>query len=368
MSKLTDQLWADIRDELDGLKKELRLQRAFAVDETAAGVRVILPGATAAGIERIPRLNDGMDIAPGAEVIIGNIGGGRVILGAVHDANLDATSHESMISYVASRGEQLVTNYTGALRSDYNFPGLSFDPTDAVAGFGSFRSDGRATIRSAEIVPVDPNLNYQMDLYVRGDNAAMRFYAGVLAVDSNGEDISAWHYVRNTAADTTLAAALEPGDTTFRLTSVANWQNAGADHQRTLVVYPYVDPNGRVYDPYTYSRLTILPAWAAGGINTSTRVVTLINPWPESMGSHPAGTKVGNAMSAGSAAYIAASNVLTPTVWTKFTGTIGGINNTAGYIIDKFPPGTAGLRVYLLPDYNSAGGKTWFSAISFRQV
>ena len=198
-------------------------------------------------------------------------------------------------SYVQSRGTNLVSNGSGLLGNNYNFSGFTFDPVETYSGGGSFLVNiAQGSRLSDELMPVDPGRTYSLTGWgksgdVGGGNytAANSQYFGVAAYDIDGNAIFPDDYLKFAGStDTTLAAPLNPGDTTVTLTSAARWENAGAAHQRDFVWYGYTNSKGYTYPDYTYTRNlanakvsggTTNGVWAAGGITGN--VITLTNVW-----------------------------------------------------------------------------------------
>lgn len=280
---------------------------------------------------------------------------------------LSATRTEQ---YIQSRGQNLVTNGTGLLGNNTNFPSMTFDGSDNYASKGSFTRTGEWSYsESTEIMPVNPDLNYRFRYYAKGNPfvSGMRIYGYVVCYDSDGRSISPTHtmYYPNTL--TTLATELKNGDTTVRLTSAANWNNGGGasnTHTRTLIFWNYRNDSGYLYPPMTYSRNVYSNSWNEGGINFSTNTITLRTAWTG--GTIAAGTPLSNGSSGGSYKYIAGSNSLVAADWGPLEGTISGIDTTGTNVMNRFHPGTAGVRIGWITNVNGPGAKTWVSNISFQ--
>lgn len=280
---------------------------------------------------------------------------------------LSATRTEQ---YIQSRGQNLVTNGTGLLGNNTNFPSMTFDGSDSYGSKGSFTRTGEWSYsESNEIMPVNPDLNYRFRYYAKGSPfvSGMRIYGYVVCYDSDGRSISPTHtmYYPNTL--TTLAAELKNGDTTVRLTSAANWNNAGGasnTHTRTLIFWNYRNDSGYLYPPMTYSRNVYSNSWNEGGINFSTNTITLRTAWTG--GTIAAGTPLSNGSSGGSYKYIAGNNSLVAADWGPLEGTISGIDTTGTNVMNRFHPGTAGVRIGWITNVNGPGAKTWVSNISFQ--
>ena len=173
------------------------------------------------------------------------------------------------------------------------------------------------------------------------------------------------------AIPATLAAALNPGDTTITLTDAPiGWKNtAGTYYNRNLVWYGYTNAKGYTYPDYTYSRTSTADyadnvtngAWAAGGITGA--VITLRAPWTGP--AIPAGRAVANNAFGGSYKYIAAAGVAISAGWVNYPGKIGGYDVAVSGLTNLFPYGTAFVRGLFLLNRDVAGVVTNLSGVSF---
>lgn len=270
------------------------------------------------------------------------------------------------MNWVASRGQNLVSNGTGQLKNNTNFSAFTFDGTDNYYSPGAFkRSVVNSVVTTDELIPVDVNQTYRLSLmakaspYVAGSHA----YFGLVLFDSDGNSISAPNHMYQANTLTTLAADLKPGDTTIQLTSAANWNNsAGANtHFRGIIVWNYVNSLGYAYPPQTYSRNVWLNIYDDGAISGNT--ITLRSAWTGP--TIPAGTQLSNSSSGGTYKYIAASGVVVPATWTPYTGTIGGIDLSGTNVNSKFSPGTAYAKVLFLMNRDTTGNTTWVANVVF---
>lgn len=275
-------------------------------------------------------------------------------------------------AYTQSRGMNLVTNGAGALGNNKNFTTLTFDAADRPFGGGSFHTTTQAALRfNDELMPVDVQKTYTLTAYARSrvpGNTTSKLYIGIAAFDVDGNAISSTHhmYVANTL--TTLAAPLNPGDTTVTLTSAANWYNSTSTSQKGLIFWNYTDSKGYTYPENTYSRNVSASQnmWASGGITGN--VITLSAPWAGA--AYAAGTKVSNGSAGATYKYIAATNVNVPETWTKYTGYIGGVDYTGQNVANMFVPGTAYAKLLLLMNYTGspAGSNQGIGGVSFSEV
>jgi len=120
------------------------------------------------------------------------------------------------------------------------------------------------TFVADDYVAVDVNKTYGLSGWARsGDNFGMRFSPlnqqsfGIEEYDADYLRIESVHVLKfGTAADTTLRAALNPGDTQILLTSATGWSNeiGGTAESRSLAWYGYRDSGGTLFPDYTYTR------------------------------------------------------------------------------------------------------------------
>lgn len=268
-------------------------------------------------------------------------------------ANASDTVNLASRDYIASRGPSLITNGQALLGNNYNFSGFTLDKADRPTGAaGSFVAPGgAAAIFLDEFMAINPARTYEMSFAVRqaaGDGARV-FYSYLSPYDINKQPIAPCYYMEQAGTRTTLAAPLNPGDTTITLTSSANWNNAAgsSSHFRTVIVWNYVDGQGYAWPVGTYSRNAIINAYADGGI--SGNVVTLRTPW--NLSPVPAGTAISNGSSGGSFMY-GASNVSGPSTWTNYAYKYSGVHtNSAGAASRSFPIATAYIKAGFLCNY-----------------
>ena len=288
-----------------------------------------------------------------------------------------------------SRGTDLVTNGTGYLKNNYNFPGFTFMGTDAPVGAnGSFyyNSAAQGGTFISESIPYDPTKSYQLSFSARqvNEGATTRMYGMITPLDSAGLIISPYHYMYISGTTTTLAQPLNPGDTTITLTSSSNWYGqsgkaAGAStHLRSIIWWDYTDSLGKTWETGTYSRNTSgSNYWADGGI--SGNVITLSSPYTGP--AKPAGTALSNGTSGGNYIYMpSVNNVVVPPTWTAFkdilkAGTMppwaqAVASTGAATWSSGVPSATASIKIGWLMNYpaspaNATVGKQAIAAVSF---
>jgi len=286
-------------------------------------------------------------------------------------------------NYVIARGTDMVTNGTGYLGNNYNYPNaFDYDPITTPNLPASFAFSGYFTdpVTMTETLPVDPNLCYRLRSYLQqealdGDfssfagNENHTHFMGLLCLDTDGLEIFAKHHMRykqgGVDSKTTLTAPLAPGDTTIQLANASGWNTGNAlDYARGIILYGYTNSKGYKYSDY--SRLVETDLFDLAGVDKSSNTITLNRPLPTSMGNPddpagawPVGTQIANSTSGGLYKYAFYSNYRPAEAgrWYKINNYIGGIDRSGNNVGNNFAPGTAGARVLWLPNYsNRAGG------------
>jgi hypothetical protein len=310
--------------------------------------------------------------------VVGTIGSTDVQITGNPTSDTSAVTRQ----YINSQGENLITNGSGLMGNNYNFSSFNFYANETHGGAGSVGTSSSVTAFSDEYLPVDPIKTYRLVLWAKaGDVGGSNFsvgntqYAGVAPYDIDKNTITPYHYMKYTGAtDTTLAQALNVGDSQVVLTDATGWNNAGAYYQRHLIWFGYANSKGYTYPDYTYTRygsynnsgVGTSGTWNTGGISGNT--ITLISPW-----TGPAlatGTAVRNSSSGGGYKYIAMSNINVPNTWTRYEGSISGTDTAGTGNNNQFPYGTAYTKLLFLSNYSPTTGNIirysdiWFSEMS----
>ena len=288
---------------------------------------------------------------------------------------------------IGSRSGGILTNGSGFLGDNTNFPGFTFDPAEAVAGAaGSFRFDNDyTTVATAERIPVNSALVYEGRVSVRGNAQAAalgkRFYCGVYCYDIDGFRIDA----RGSAyvGPCRLTRPWTPDtDTSLFVDANPGWNQTAASRNAVLL-HDYVSPSGIAYG-IGYSRRRVNGTWPNGTLPTVTNIgggeweVSGLTPGSVSSNygaaldvaaTIPAGTIVAQGLTGGFQ-YSFASNHYLSEEWVSFSGRIGG-NNRSGAVTNlNFPHGTASMEMLFLPLFNGAsnGAVQWMSGLDLRVV
>lgn len=212
--------------------------------------------------------------------------------------------------------DNLVTNANHELGDSTNFTSFTGWDEEEQAWY---ITSGSNTIILSEYIPVQGNGldsfdRYKIEAEFKQKTGTMsRYYFMIVCYDKNKNMIDQREiYERYANTRTTLAADLNPGDTTITLTDDANWEyiNDGIEHfSEQFAIFPDEHP----YPDYTYSE--IVGAYT----DVVDNVVTLRYTW--SGKSYPAGTRIMRTSYGGTFSYIGASNSLMTTDWVYRTGT-----------------------------------------------
>ncbi|MDA5092816.1 DUF2793 domain-containing protein [Aliiroseovarius sp. KMU-50] len=307
--------------------------------------------------------------------------------------------------FATARGDDLITNGGCGLGNAYNFPvQLAFDAQTSpdLRGSVCFTGYHVGPIMMDELIPVDPNRAYRMSSYLRQESQAGDWsgfanderhqqYLGLTCLDADQNVIESKHHMRyyhgGTDSLTTLAAPLQPGDTTISLTDATGWNESTSDsNQRGAIIFGYKDAAGRNHDHY--SRIVEPDLFDLGQVDKVTHIVTLNAPLPASMGNPddpsgiwPTGTKIANS-SIGNDKNLLLQGDYAPAAdsWYEAAAHIGGIDTSGTNAEFNFAPGTSYVQVFWQANYSNrsggfsghpdtgAGHKAWFAGLSLKPV
>ena len=287
------------------------------------------------------------------------------------------TTDLASTGYIASRATDLVTNGSAITRSTLNFSTFDFyaDPPLGASGAFVTKVTTNAAYTIDENIAFDPTKKYRLSFSLKqtvaGAGSTNNAYGFLQPIDVDNNVVDPESYMYITGTMTTLAAPLNPGDTTVTLTSAANWYGqtgkpAGTSTwSRNVQFWDYVDGTGKLWPAGSYTRNRIVrDAYADGGVNLATGVITLRAPYAGP--AHPAGTAVSQPTSGGSYLYMPTClNVAVGTSWQAYSDifSAGTMNpalqatpavNAATWSTGV-PPGTAKVKVGWLLNYAGSG-------------
>ena len=284
------------------------------------------------------------------------------LMSAADKAALDGVA--DVKDWVASRGENLVSNGYATLGDNTNFSGFAFDGADALQSGGSFshRATSPATRFTDELMPYDPSSAYRLSYYIKSDCSDSVYYDNLDCYDIDGFQIVDSYTTFTRGSTTRLAADLKPGDTHVSLESAAGFNASDSDGRqyftRGLMFWNYANSYGYVYEPETYTRNRYNELWTsnATAIDKAGNRILLDKAW--SGPTVPKGTSVSQTENAGTFVYGNANFSVPANEWTHKEVTLEG----------RARPGTAYVKIgWLIP--NVIGGAssvtTKLSSVSF---
>lgn len=287
------------------------------------------------------------------------------LMSAADKAALDGIANVK--EWVASRGQNLVSNGYATLGDNTNFSGFAFDGADAFQSGGSFsiRVTSPSTRFTDELMPYDPANAYKLSYYIKSDCADAMYYDILDCYDIDGLKITDSDVTFTPGSTTRLAADLKPGDTHVSLESAAGFNVSDTDGRqyfnRGLMFWDYANSHGYVYAPETYTRNRYDRLWAsnAAAIDKSGNRVALDSPWVGR--AIPKGTSVSQTENGATFVY---GNV-------RFNVPAGEWTRKEATFEDKARPGTAFVKIgWLIP--NEMGGAssvaTKLTGVSFGEV
>lgn len=270
--------------------------------------------------------------------------------------------------YVASRGENLVTNGTCLLGNNTNFSQFTYVGDDTYYAGGCFKDTSNSSSgtnrTNDEYIPVNTSMVYKLSYWIKSNNALAKYYDYVGCYDIDKKVIAAYNVMWIVGSTTTLAKDLKPGDTKVYLTSIAGFDKSLTYYwNRGFIFWNYKNSNGYTYPVETYSQYSYHSLWDdASAFDSTNNTITLNKPWEYH--AFPAGTPVSQRSDGNTFTYLNVNfNVSPENTWVYKTGTIQGIGkmNEAG----KFKEGTAFIRVgWLLNREISSGSTCWLSTIT----
>lgn len=229
----------------------------------------------------------------------------------------------TIINYIASRGQQLMTNGTFLLASNYNFSTMTYDGSDANASGGCVYKIGASTAaKNDEYIAIDKTKLYRLTYDLKpnaGFDAGTNTSAGI-----NGflPYLDQYDIDKNLIADTNtnykagtlvqLTRELKAGDTTMEITDASAWTTFTSVNA-TMQIWDYTNSKGYTYGPGEYTRHTFNM-----GANSSASGNTITFQNAYSGATIPAGTWVSQNRGGGYA-YIGSYDKPAAGVWTHCT-------------------------------------------------
>lgn len=279
---------------------------------------------------------------------------------------LRATKTE-VTNYVASRGENLVTNGTALLGDNTNFSSFTYDGAESYYSGGSFKRDGRSTYDVCdEYIPIDISQTYTMSYWIKSNNSTAHYYDMLDMFDIDKNSIASQHIMWIAGSTTTLAQDLNNGDTVVHLQSVAGFNKTTTlEYQRGFIIWDYKNSKGYQYGIETYSRHVYSSLWDdSTAFDTENNTITLKQAW--SHGKISAGTSLSQSNQGAAKMYFNTYYTVTANTWNQKQGNISGVGKNNEQF--KFREGTAFVKVAWFLNYaGTSSVTTHISTISLTQ-
>ena len=288
------------------------------------------------------------------------------------------TSPIVTVDYTNSKTDNLVSNGNGALGNSYNMPSaLSYDASDTPGLPGSFLFTGYhgLDLTTSEFIAVDAQKTYRLESYIKqatGDRHAQ--VMGIMAFDADFQQITSACHMRYASGGvdslTTLSAPLAPGDTTVSVTNASGWNDANSSSDKCgLIFFTYRTQGGNAQD--FYSRHFRTGLFSPAQVDRTNHSITLLAPLAQSDGNPddpsgiwPAGTPLANTDSGWNLKPALLDQTVLPTAgdWYHACNHIGGVDTSGRNEVKNFPPGTAFVKILMLPNFsNRPGGYSGFA-------
>ena len=288
------------------------------------------------------------------------------------------TSPIVTVDYTNSKTGNLVSNGNGALGNSYNMPSaLSYDASDTPGLPGSFLFTGYhgLDLTTSEFIAVDAQKTYRLESYIKqatGDRHAQ--VMGIMAFDADFQQITSTCHMRYASGGvdslTTLSAPLAPGDTTVSVTNASGWNDADSSSDKCgLIFFTYRTQGGNAQD--FYSRHFRTGLFSPAQVDKTNHSITLLAPLAQSDGNPddpsgiwPAGTPLANTDSGWNLKPALLDQTVLPTAgdWYHTYNHIGGGDTSGRNEVKNFPPGTAFVKILMLPNFsNRPGGYSGFA-------
>ena len=216
------------------------------------------------------------------------------------------------------------------------------------------------SLSPSSFVQVDVNEQYTLSLQTLFAASEITNSLSITSFDVDKNQIDAVHVTRHAfATDTTLAAALHPGDSSLLIDNASGWSNElwASAETRALAWYGYTNSTGETYADYTYTRHVAFDldegVWEPGGIRYDTEAgayrLQLLKPWDGP--TLPVGSAIRNATAEATQPQFQADSSRTPSTynpqlnWTEFRANFGGGVWQQGQASpETFRPGTVFIQ------------------------
>ena len=277
-----------------------------------------------------------------------------------------AVNFDDKVSIDAESGlANLMVNGDAEFGSVYNMNAGGISRTGSYEGSYCFIDNGYRGYSSDIFIPVNTGDTYLLSAYFKSIGTPQSAgYAGLAHYDEDFNFID----LRNNgdSGNTTLAAAVNNGDTSITLTDASGWQATGAQYYfKNILFYPANHP--KYYTPWGYTRFGFgHPTYpdiyfgtrTGNTLSLSTDGVNNNMTW--SFGTLPAGTPVSNGLAGGGYGYYLLCGNNFPITWSKYSVNLTGEGKTSGCGYNVFRYGTKYVRWLILANYGQAATTSLF--------
>ena len=270
------------------------------------------------------------------------------------------------VTALSQRGADLVTNGNASTGTNLNFSAFELNSDAPVGVAQSFVAPNvrvNQTDALDELIPVNASKTYELGAWIRNlGTAPSKFYLRAWFYDAAGNQMARVHHSYRAASEATLAAPLNPGDTTMKIAGgIASWQECISKNEpyyyRYINFYDYVDPFGHKWAPFTYTRENYMPTYNATTLNftavAADGTVTLNEPYNGP--ARPVGVSLAIGQGGDTSTYSWALGLSVPSEWTYYKGTLRGVQTGNALVqtaaSSPFPFGAAQIRIALLHNY-----------------
>lgn len=265
-------------------------------------------------------------------------------------------SSQAVSNYIASRGENLLTNGTCLLGSNYNFSYFTYDGSDTYYAAGCFKKTNWGSYgnwTNDEFIPVDVNQKYRFDFYTKTDLTGAQVNGMIMAFDIDKKQISSYEVAPRANTLTYLTQELKAGDTVVHFNSIAGWQSANlSTNNSSMLFYGYKNSFGYEYPAETYTKYRYTALWSnASQMDFTDNTITLNRAWTGP--TFAVNTKVCQGQDGSGALYCSIDEkgitaTLIPGDWEHHYYLINGLQSKNSFPQSQFPFGTAYIKVGLM--------------------
>ena len=274
-------------------------------------------------------------------------------------------------NYIGSRGENLITNGTGLLKSNYNWSQFDYDPTDTYFANGCFSKENVIRYQSFvcdELLPVNMTGKFKFDFYSKCNVDGAQLSGILQCYDIDGKPIRTYQTTPRAGTLTFLTQPLKHGDTVVHLNDVSGFNTTTtAAQDRSLLFWGYANSYGYVYDDETYTQWIFSDLWGDGAIDVENNTITLASPWSNRNPEFEAGHHVSQGMGGAGANYVSNDTNMGFNDWAHHTFHFGGIQNKNEFPSGKFQFGTAYFKVGFMCRPSAHGSNVKISTITVTQ-